>query len=78
VLIIVLAKSIVKPLQISFSALLIIVRQFNRPYITFPPTTIAIPFSIVVITKIGPDFSLWTKAMFGFRVEALKTESDFN
>jgi hypothetical protein len=56
--IIVLAKSIVKPLRISFSALLIAVRQFNRSYIMFSPTTIAIPFSIVVTAKIGPDFSL--------------------
>jgi hypothetical protein len=58
VLIIVLAKSIAKPLRISFSTLLITIRQFNRPYITFPPITIAIPFSIVIITKIGPNFSL--------------------
>jgi hypothetical protein len=54
----ILAKSIVKPLRISFSALLIAVRQFNRPYTTFPSTTIAILFSIVVITKTRPNFSL--------------------
>jgi hypothetical protein len=44
----------------------------------FLPTTIAILFSIVVTTKIGPDFSLRTKAVFRFRVKALKIESNFN
>ena len=44
----------------------------------FLSTTIVIPFSIVITIKIRPDFSLRTKAVFRFRVKALKTESNFN
>ena len=62
----------------SFSALLIIVRQFNRPYITFSPIIITILFSIIIIIKTRPNFSLQIKAVFKFKVKALKTKSNFN
>jgi hypothetical protein len=44
----------------------------------FLPTIIVILFFIVVTIKIGPDFSLRTKAVFRFKVKALKIESDFD
>jgi hypothetical protein len=72
------ARPIVRSTCTSSGASSIAVRQFDRPVIRFPPTTIATAFSNPLDDKRGPGFSLRTIAMLGAGVEALDRETDID
>jgi hypothetical protein len=71
-------KSIISPLYISFKALLIAVKQFNKLLITFPSIIIIILYSRLIIVEIRLDFSLRIKAVFKLKVKAFNKDTDFN